>query len=168
TLFSSTQIPAQQYGVNWNHVFNATTSMQVQYGRGQVEAETLTQFQNHNLWQVYGCSADMCNDFVGGAAVLVTQTVTGGFSGGEANSPSSNLSSIHEWSGSFMKAMGRHQLQAGGGWDEVNYTAELRQGTVTFSGASTANFNYNTQNPTPTAASPGCPVGVTCSTVNSV
>jgi hypothetical protein len=147
TLFTSTQIPAQQYGVNWNHVFNPTTSMQVQYGRTHVEDDTIAQFNNHNLWQTYGCSVDMCNSFVGGAAVLVTQTVTGGFSGGEVNSPSANLSSIHEWSGSFMKALGRHQLQAGGGWDEVNYTAELRQGTVTFSGASTGNFSGNPNSP---------------------
>jgi Carboxypeptidase regulatory-like domain len=168
TLFTSTQIPAQQYGVNWLHVFNPSTSMQVQYGRTHVEDNVLTQFNNHNLWQTYGCSADMCNSFVGGAAVLVTQTVTGGFSGGEVNSPSSNLSSIHEWSGSVTKTIGNHQLQAGGGWDEVNYTAELRQGTVTFSGASTANFNYNTQSPGPTANSPGCPAGVQCSTVPSV
>ena len=57
TLFTSTQIPAQQYGVSWNHVFNPTTSMQVQYGRTHVEDDTLTQFNNHNLWQTYGCSA---------------------------------------------------------------------------------------------------------------
>jgi hypothetical protein len=143
TLFTSTEIPAQQYGVNWTHVFNPTTSMQVQYGRTHVENNVLTQFNDHNLWQTYGCSADMCNSFVGGAAVLVTQTVTGGFNGGEVNSPSSNLSSIHEWSGSVMKTLGNHQFQAGGGWDEVNYTAELRQGSVTFSGASTANFTGN-------------------------
>jgi hypothetical protein len=148
TLFTSTQIPAQQYGVSWMHVFNPTTSMQVQYGRTHVEDDTLTQFNSHNLWQTYGCSADMCNSFVGGAAVLVTQTVTGGFSGGEVNSPSVNLSSIHEWSGSVMKTIGNHQLQAGGGWDEVNYTAELRQGTVTFSGASTGNFSGNPNSPT--------------------
>src|SRR5260370_30987843 len=142
--------------------------MQVQYGRTHVEDNVLTQFNNHDLWKTYGCSADMCNSFVGGATVLVTQTVTGGFSGGEVNSPSSNLSSIHEWSGSVTKAIGNHQIQAGGGCDEVNYTAELRQGTVTFSGASTANFNNNTQNSSPTAASPGCPIGVQCSTVPSV
>ena len=104
TLFTSTEIPAQQYGVSWVHVFNPTTSMQVQYGRTHVEDNVLTQFNDHDLWKTYGCSADMCNSFVGGAAVLVTQTVTGGFSGGEVNSPSSNLSSIHEWSGSVMKA----------------------------------------------------------------
>ena len=50
TLFTSTQIPAQQYGVSWMHVFNPTTSMQVQYGRTHVEDDTLTQFNDHNLW----------------------------------------------------------------------------------------------------------------------
>jgi len=147
TLFTSTEIPAQQYGVSWMHVFNPTTSMQVQYGRTHVEDNVLTQFNNHDLWQTYGCSADMCDSFVGGAAVLVTQTVTGGFNGGEVNSPSKNLSSIHEWSGSVMKTIGNHQFQAGGGWDEVNYTAELRQGSVVFSGASTGNFSGNPDSP---------------------
>jgi len=157
TLFTSTEIPAQQYGVSWMHVFNPTTSMQVQYDRTHVEDNVLTQFKDHNLWKTYGCSADMCSSFVGGATVLVAQTVTGGFSGGEANSPSSNLSSIHEWSGSVMKTIGNHQFQAGGGWDQVNYTAELRQGTVTFSGASTGNFSGN----------PNSPVGISSAQVSA-
>lgn len=143
TLFSSTIIPAQQYGVSWNHVFSPTTSMQVQYARSHVEDDALTQFNNHNMWQVYGCSTDMCDSFVGGAAVLVTQSVTNGFSAGETNSPSSNLASIHEWSGSVIKVWGNHQFQAGGGWDEDNYTAELRQGSVGFTGGATSNFPSN-------------------------
>jgi len=164
TLFTSTQIPAQQYGVSWMHVFNPTTSMQVQYGKTHVEDNVLTQFNNHNLWQTYGCSTDMCNSFVGGAAVLITQTVTGGFNGGEVNSPSPNLSSIHEWSGSVMKTIGNHQLQAGGGWDQVNYTAELRQGTVTFSGASTGNFGAV---PGKAGANPGSPAAITAAQITA-
>lgn len=143
TLYSTLLLPSQQYGVSWMHVFSPAMSLQVQYGRTHVEDDSLTQFQNHNLWQTYGCSADMCDSFVGGAAVLVTQTVTGGFSGGEVNSPTSNLSSIHEWSGSVTRTIKNHQLQAGGSWDEVNYTAELRQGTVGFTGGSTSNFAGN-------------------------
>ena len=153
TLFSTTLIPSQQYGVSWLHVFSPTMTMQVQYGRTHVEDDALAKFNNPKLWQVYGCSVDMCDSFVGGAAVLVTQTVSGAFSGGESNSPSANLSSIHEWSGSVSKTLGNHQLQAGGAWDQVNYTAELRQGTVTFSGASTANFANN----------PGSAAGVSAS-----
>src|SRR5581483_1942266 len=143
TLFSTTLIPSQQYGASWLHVFSPTMTIQVQYGRTHVEDDALTKFNNPKMWQLYGCSVDMCDSFVGGAAILVTQTVTGAFSGGESNSPSANLSSIHEWMGNVSKTLGNHQLQAGGGWDEVNYTAELRQGAVTFSGASTANFANN-------------------------
>ena len=153
TLFSTLLLPSQQYGVSWLHVFNPTLSLQVQYGRTHVEDDSLTLFNVPNMWQTYGCSTDMCDSFVGGAAVLVTQTVTGGFSGGEVNSPSSNLSSIHEWSGSVSKTIRNHQLQAGGSWDEVNYTAELRQGTVGFSGGSTANFANNPSTPTSFTAS---------------
>jgi hypothetical protein len=168
TLFTNTLLPAQQYVVNWAHIFNPNTSMQVQYGKTHVAQDTSTLFQNRNLWQTYGCASDMCDSFVGNVALLLTQSVSGGFAGGEDNSPSSNLSSIHEWSGSVIRTIGNHQLQAGGGWDEANYTAELRQGNVAFSGASTGNFSYNTQSPNPTPASPGCPPGVQCSTVSSV
>jgi len=159
-LFSSTDLPAQQYGVNWLHVFSPTTSVQFQYGRTHVEDNVLTQFQNHDLWKTYGCSVDMCSSFVNGATVLVTQAVTGGFSGGEANSPTANLSSIHEWSGSITKTIHNHVLQAGGGWDEVNYTAELRQGQVNFTGASTANFTGNSGSAVlPTGVSPTSQAG---------
>lgn len=147
TLFSDTLIPSQQYGVSWLHIFSPTTSMQIQYDRAHVEDDTKTKFTNPNMWQIFGCSTDMCSSFVGGATLLVTQTVTGGFSGGEVNSPAANLSSIHEWTGSVTRTMGSHQLQAGGGWDQVNYTAELRQGAVTYSGASTANFSGNSGSP---------------------
>ncbi len=147
TLFSITSIPAQQYGVSWNHVFSPTTSMQVQYALSHVKDDAITKYNAPNLWQTYGCSTDMCDSFVQNIALLVTQSVTGGFSGGEANTNSSNLAAIHEWSGSVIRIMGNHQLQAGGGWDEDNYTSYLRQGSVTFSGASTGNFAGNPRTP---------------------
>ncbi|WP_263417697.1 TonB-dependent receptor [Terriglobus albidus] len=158
TLFTSTDIPAEQYGVSWMHVFSPATSMQVQYGRTHVGNTVVTQFNDRNLWKTYGCSGDMCNSFVGGATLLVTQAVTNGFSGGEVNSPSKNLSSIHEWLGSVMHTIGNHQLQAGGGWDQVNYTAQLRQGQVSFTGASTGNFGNV---PGQAGANPGSPSNIT-------
>ncbi len=147
TLFSLTSIPSQEYGVSWSHVFSPAMTMQVQYARAHTVDVSATNFTNHSLWQTYGCSADMCDDFVQNIALLVTQTVTGGFSGGEANTNSTNLASIHEWSGSVTRIVGNHQLQAGGGWDQDNYTSYLRQGTVTFSGASTGNFAANPNSP---------------------
>jgi hypothetical protein len=147
SLFSITSIPAQQYGVSWNHIFSPTTSMQVQYALAHVKDDSITQYTNHNLWQTYGCSTDMCDDFVQNIALMVTQTVTGGFSGGETNTNSTNLAAIHEWSGTVIKVWHNHQIQGGGGWDEDNYTSYLRQGTVTFSGASSGNFSGNPDTP---------------------
>ncbi|SFS21104.1 Carboxypeptidase regulatory-like domain-containing protein [Granulicella pectinivorans] len=168
TLFTTTELPSQQCGVNWTHIFNASTTMQVQYAKSHVENYVITAFNNPNIWQVFGCSADMCNSYVQKATLMSTISITGGVSGGENNSPTTNLSSIHEWSGSVTKTVGSHQIQAGGGWDQVNYTAVLQNASIGFTGGSTSNFNNNTQNPTPTLASPGCPQGVQCSTVNSV
>jgi len=160
TLLSHSANPSQDYGVSWNHVFSPTLSVQVQYARSHISAAGATLFNNHSLWQTYGCSTDMCNDFVGGGALLVSQSVTNGFSGGESNSPSKNISSIHEWTGSIIKVMGNHQIQAGGGWDEDNYTAYIRQGSVSFTGASTANFPGNPDSATlPAGTSPSSQAG---------
>lgn len=143
-LLDLTELPAQEYGVNWTHVFSPTMSMQVQYAKSHVEDDVANTFNlSTPVWQTFGCSTTMCQDYVADASIMSTITITGGFSGGENISPTINLSSIHEWLGSVSKTIGRHQLQAGGGWDEANYTAILQNATVTYSGASTGNFAGN-------------------------
>ena len=143
-LLNLTELPSQQYGVSWSHLFNPNTSMQVQYSKAHVEDDVTNTFNlSSPVWQTFGCSTSMCQDYVAAASIMSTVTITGGFSGGENISPTTNLSSIHEWSGSVSRTMGRHQLQAGGGWDEANYTAILQNATITYSGASTGNFNGN-------------------------
>jgi hypothetical protein len=144
-LSDLTELPSQQYGVSWLHVFNPRTSMQVQYSKAHVEDDVSNTFVGlpDPVWKTYGCSSDMCDSYVAKAAIMSTITNTGGFSGGENISPTTNLSSIHEWSGSVTRTIGNHQIQGGGGWDSVNYTAILQNGTITFSGASTGNFNGN-------------------------
>jgi len=152
TLFTNTQLPSQQYGVSWLHVFNPSTSMQVQYGKTHVEDNVLTYFTNRNMWQLFGCSTDMCDSYVAGASLMSSIGITGGPSGGENASPTANLSSIHEWSGSVSKTIGNHQLQAGGGWDQVNYTAILQNGTIGFTGGATSNFTGNPSSATGVSA----------------
>jgi hypothetical protein len=147
-LFSISGIPSQQYGASWTHIFSPTMSVQVQYARSHVAGPGGTLFTKHDqMWKDFGCDASYCNSFVGGAALLISQSVTGGFSGGESSSPAASYSSIHEWSGAIFKILGNHQLQAGGGWDQDNYTSLMRQGSVTYSGASTGNFKGNLNSP---------------------
>ncbi len=143
-LLNLTELPSQQYGVSWSHLFNANTSMQIQYSKAHVEDDVSNTFDiSSPVWQTFGCSTSMCQDYVASASIMSTVTITGGFSGGENISPTTNLSSIHEWSGTFSRTMGKHLLQAGGGWDEANYTAILQNATLTYSGASTGNFTGN-------------------------
>lgn len=155
TLKSITDFPSQQYGVSWTHEFGPTASIQVQYDRAHVGANVDDYFGNspNPIWQVFGCSPSLCNSYVAGAALMPMLSITGGFSGGEENDPFRNLTSTHEWSGTFSKTLGSHLLQAGGGWDEVNYTADQQNATLTYSGASTGNFSQN----------PGSAPGVTAS-----
>jgi hypothetical protein len=80
---------------------------------------------------------------------MPTISVSGGqngFSGGKNSSPAPNEANIHEWLGSVSRTIGRHSLQAGGGWAEINYGEIIRNGTVSFSGSQTANFSGNPVN----------------------
>ncbi|MDE1176953.1 MAG: carboxypeptidase-like regulatory domain-containing protein [Edaphobacter sp.] len=143
-LKALTDLPAQQYGVSWLHIFGPRTSMQVQYGRTHVEYNTTTLFDisNSDLLGTYGVDPSF-STYVGGVSLFPTLGLTGYFSGGESSTPSKNLSSIHEWKGQVIHTLGRHQVSWGGGWDQANFEQYQRNGSITFNGASTGNFTGN-------------------------
>jgi hypothetical protein len=154
-LYSISTLPAQQYGATWLHVFDPTLTMQVQYGRTHVEYDTTTLFDIPNIaLGIYGMSPAYSQSFIGGITLLTTLGVTGGFSAGETNSPTANETNTHEYLGSVTKTIGHHTIQAGGGWDQVNYGQLIRQGAINFTGASTSNFTLNS-----TTVNPGSPAG---------
>ncbi|MDE1160981.1 MAG: TonB-dependent receptor [Acidobacteriaceae bacterium] len=142
-LFGASTLDSQQYGVSWTHVFGPTLTAQVQYGRSHISANGTTHFDIANITGIYGMDPAYSQSYIDGITVAPILSVSGGFSGGETNSPSANLTNIHEYLGSVTKTHGRHTMQAGGGWDQFNYGSIIRQGTITFSGASTANFAGN-------------------------
>jgi hypothetical protein len=155
-LFTDSVLPAQQYGISWTHVFNPTLSMQVQYGRTHVEYNTKTSFDIPNIaLGVYGMSPAYSQSFIGSITLLTSLGITGGFSGGEGNTPAPDETNTHEYLGSVTKTFGRHTMQAGGGWDQINYGQLIRQGAINFTGASTSNFLVNN------APQPGSPAGTT-------
>ncbi|MDG7000670.1 MAG: carboxypeptidase regulatory-like domain-containing protein [Nitrososphaerota archaeon] len=149
TLTAFTDIPSQEYGVSWTHLFGPRASIQVQYDRAHVKANVDQYFAKSStpIWKVFGCSPNLCDSYVAGAALMPTISITGGFSGGEENIPFFNLTSTHEWSGIFSMTIGSHLLQAGGGWDEVNYTADQQDATLTYKGTATGNFTNNPDSP---------------------
>lgn len=136
-LFNDSQIPSQQYGASWVHMFNPTTSLQVQYGRAHVEQNTEAKFDIPNVIGIYGVDASLTG-FIHGLSQMPNLSVSGYFSGGESSNPSANLSSVHQYKATFSKTLGSHQIQAGGSWDQINYGAILRNGTISFGAAQTS------------------------------
>jgi len=143
-LFTLTDLPAEQYGISWMHVFSPRTSMQVQYGRTHVgyNPTTLFDISSPDLLSTYGVDPSFSN-YVGGVSLFPSIGLNGYFSGGESSTPSKNLSSLHEWKGQVIHTLGRHQVIWGGGWDQANFEQYQRNGSITFNGASTGNFTGN-------------------------
>lgn len=145
-LYSYTQLPAQQYGVSWLHIFNPSLSMQVQYGRTHVTYNSYALFDSPAALNAYQPNASLAQNFIGGITLVPDIAVSGGtngFGAGENSSPAPNEANIHEWLGSVSKTIGRHVITAGGGWAEINYGETIRNDTVSFSGSQTANFAGN-------------------------
>ncbi|HZY61414.1 MAG TPA: carboxypeptidase-like regulatory domain-containing protein [Edaphobacter sp.] len=143
-LFNTSQLPSQQYGASWVHMFNPTTSLQVQYGRAHVELNSAAAFDIKNVIGIYGVDPSL-SSFIKGLTLMPNLNVSGYFSGGENSNPSANLSSVHQYKATFSKTLGSHQLQAGGSWDQINYGAILRSGTITFGAAQTSGVDPKTK-----------------------
>lgn len=143
-LFSQSELPSQQYGASWVHMFNPTTSLQVQYGRAHVEQNTAAKFDIKNVVGIYGVDPSLTS-FIKGLTLMPNLNVSGYFSGGESSNPSANLSSVHQYKATFSKTLGSHQIQAGGSWDQINYGAILRNGTISFGAKQTSGVNAKGQ-----------------------
>ena len=131
SLSTTVQVPSQDYGLSWVHSFGASSSLQVQYARAHVEYNTVQSFATPGVLGAYGVGSSL-SSFNGGLNLVPTLNVSGYFSGGEASNPSPNLSSIHQYKATFSKTIGRHNVQLGGSWDQINYGAILRNATETF------------------------------------
>ncbi|MBV8831488.1 MAG: TonB-dependent receptor [Acidobacteriaceae bacterium] len=145
SLQATSLLPSQQYGASWVHVFNPTTSMQVQYARTHVEYDTATAFTVPNVLGTYGVSQSLGGNYINGISLMPNLTVTGYWSGGEVSSPADNLSNIHQYKATGSKTIGKHELQFGGEWNEINYSEILRQTTVTFLAQQTGNPENSAQ-----------------------
>lgn len=142
-LFIGTHLFAQQYGVSWLHIFNPTLTMQTQYGKNRVEYNVASYFDISNIASIYGVSSSYSGTYIGGGTIMPNISVTGAFVGKNAISTDPDYDDTHEWLGSVTKIIGRHTIQAGGGWDRIVFNGVVRQGTFSFTGQATANFSGN-------------------------
>ncbi|WP_182277957.1 carboxypeptidase-like regulatory domain-containing protein [Granulicella sp. 5B5] len=165
-LFSYSQLPAQQYGVSWLHVFNPSLTMQVQYGRTHVSYNSYALFDNPAAYNAYMPDPSLAQNFIGGITLMPDLSVSGGqngFGAGENSSPAANEANTHEWLGSISKTIGRHVIQAGGGWEEINYGETIRNDTSSFNGSATSDFTVTAGNTA--VPQPGAGPGATTATV---
>ena len=144
-LTSLSDLPSQQYGASWVHVFSPTLTMQTQYARTHVEYDTSTRFAVPNVIQRYGVANSLAGNYIGGISLMPNLTVTNYWSGGEVSSPADNLSSIHQYKSDVSKTLGNHDLRFGGSWDQMNYSEVLRQAVTTFRPSQTGNPGNSAQ-----------------------
>ena len=144
SLQSYTDIPSQQYGASWVHTFGASSTLQVQYSRAHVEDNTGANFLTPNVVSTYGVDPSLAT-FVGGIGLSPNISISNYFSGGESSNPSINLSFDEQYKATYSRILGKHQVQAGGSWDRINYQALLRNGTLSFSTTQTMGCTVNAQ-----------------------
>jgi len=127
-LVNLVEVYSQHYGVSWVHVFNPAISLQTQYARTHIVENEISRFDTSGLVALYGLDPSV-STFIGGVTQMATLQVTDFFSDGEQLSLSPNLASIHQYKSSLSITRGRHQIETGGSWDQLNYR-ELNLQTV--------------------------------------
>jgi len=136
-LVNAVQVASQQYGVSWVHVFNPAISLQTQYARTHVEENEISRFNITGMAALYGLDPSV-STFIGGTTQMATITVTDYFSDGEQLSLSPNLASIHQYKANVSITRGRHQIETGGSWDQLNYRELNLQTSENFDAAQTS------------------------------
>ena len=130
-LSTNTVSPTQQYGASWVHIFSPTRSLHLLYSRAHVQNNTASYFANRNLADIYGLNSTMTS-FNNGYTLFPDLGVSNYFSGGEQANNTKNVSSVHEVAGNYAMVIGRHQLEAGGSWDQLNYTDSIHNASLGF------------------------------------
>ena len=105
---------AHNMGLSWNHTFNPTSMMQMQYGKSFVQLPDVTSYVGapSDLASKMGLGAGLTQYKTGGVTLLPGVAVDNWFSGGEnytVNRPGDN------WSikGSYSKIIGNHTIRVG-------------------------------------------------------
>ncbi len=145
-LFTLTDLPAEQYGVSWMHIFSPSTSMQVQYGRTHVGYNPTTAFDipNSDLLATYGVDPSFSN-FVGGVSQFPQ-------SASPATSPAARTARPPRTSPAFTSTRGRSSTP----WAAIRSSGEV-DGTRPTSSSISAAAPSPSMEPQP-ATSPAIPV----------
>lgn len=158
TLLNTTPITAVNWGGDYLHTFNDTTTLNLQIGHSSdtnISAVRYTNGKSADLVSQLGfSSAFACGYAAQGAdtdCLVPAVSVTGYLGGGESNSYSDPATGLYQYSGDFSKLKGRHFIQAGGNlyWNSfhqqavgatVGFTAQGTQNALSKGGNAVASF----------------------------
>jgi hypothetical protein len=141
-LANVTEFPAKNYGVSYTHTFGASTVLQLEYGHVVLGDNFNTRFRNlpANFNEQLGFADTFAKDWYGFSGILIPDVnVNNFFSGGEQNSVSDELSSIHQGKANVSKVVGRHIFKWGGEMASNGWNALYNNAHVGFDSPQTSN-----------------------------
>jgi hypothetical protein len=147
-LLNTTTIHATNYGVNYLHLFNDTTTLDLQFGRNldtSISRVRYSEGASAKLVQQIGFNPAFACGYAqqgGDSDCLVPAVSISGFSGsGESNSYSDPATGLYQYSGDFSKLKGRHFIQAGAAFYYDSFGQQSLGATVGFASTGTANLS---------------------------
>ncbi len=122
TLISRRNVFATNYGVNYLHEFNSTTTLDVQFGHNELTNNVVTRYTGTTSSAILGKlqfnQSFACGYAAQGAdpafdCLVPGVSATNYTIGGETLSYGPPLTSIYQWNADFSKVLGQHLIQAG-------------------------------------------------------
>jgi hypothetical protein len=144
-LYSQRLVQANNYSYNYLHTFNATTTLDVQFGHnflGNNQYAHYTEGSSTDLLSQLAFSQSFACGYASYGAspdcLLPGVSITGYASGGESLSNNTPLSSIYQWNADFSKVLGRHLIQIGGIFQRDSFSLVSLGAGVSFTSSQTA------------------------------
>jgi len=144
-LLTERKVTANNYAFNYLHTFNATTTLDIQFGHNFIGNNQLAHYTQGSstelLAKVPFSQSFACGYASYGASpdcLVPGVSITGYASGGESLSDNTPLSSVYQWNGDFSKVLGKHLIQAGGIFQRDSFSLVSLGATVSFTSSQTA------------------------------
>ncbi len=147
TLIADREVNATNYGANYLHVFNSTTTLDVQFGHNALTNNVLTHYVGTSskaiLDKLNFSSRFSCGYAALGASqsldCLVQNVAATGYTiGGESVSYNPPLTDLYQWNAAFSKVIQKHTLQAGFIFERDSEFVEALHSNENYSSSQTA------------------------------
>ena len=144
-LLSQRLVTANNYAFNYLHTFNATTTLDLQFGHNFLGNNVFRHYTEGTSTSLLGQLAFDHNFACGYASygasldcLVPAVSITGYASGGEGLSNNTPLTSDYQWNADFSKVLGKHLIQVGGILQRDAFSLVSLGASVAFTSSQTA------------------------------